>query len=193
VDKTTSRSKKSEGGEGYSGSTAWHNSVRSRLFMTRDESGRLTLEHQKSNLGRCHDALTLEWQDGELPQLVERRGNSGGFDQLLEGFTVKADEDRAKALLRMIAEFESRGQFCSPAITSRNHVFAVLKSEPEFLKLRLRQDDTKRLVTQCQRGKWIEPLEYRDANRKTHQRWVLTDSGRLFAGLSAPTAPTAPS
>jgi hypothetical protein len=192
VDKTTSRSKKSEGGEGYSGSTAWHNSVRSRLFMTRDESGRLTLEHQKSNLGRCHDALTLEWQDGELPQLVERRGSSGSFDQLLDGFTVKADEDRAKALLRMIAEFESRGQFCSPAITSRNHVFAVLKSEPEFLKLRLRQDDTKRLVTQCQRGKWIEPLEYRDANRKTHQRWVLTDSGRLFAGLSAPTAPTAP-
>jgi len=54
VDKGTSRTRKAEGGEGYSGSTAWNNSVRSRLFMARAEDGTLSLEHQKSNLVRQH-------------------------------------------------------------------------------------------------------------------------------------------
>jgi hypothetical protein len=67
---------------------------------------------------------------------------------------------------------------------------AVLKTEPDFLKLRLRPDDTKRLLNQCQRAKWIEIIDYRDFRRKPHQRWSVTDSGRMFAGLSAPTAPT---
>jgi hypothetical protein len=112
-----------------------------------------------------------------------------GFADRLNG---RVEDDKAIVLLKMIAEFEGREQFCSPAITSRNHVHAVLKSEPAFQNLKLRQDDTKRIVTQCQRAKWIELLEYRSTDRKLHQRWTLTDEGRLIAGLPAPTAPTAP-
>jgi hypothetical protein len=43
----------------YSGSTAWHNSARSRLFMVRNKDGTLTLDHQKNNLGLCHEQITL--------------------------------------------------------------------------------------------------------------------------------------
>ena len=186
VDKNTSRARKAEGGEGYSGSTAWHNSARSRLFMTRTETDTLTLEHQKSNLGRCREPLTLEWPENGLPQL----GNPAtGFLDSVQG---RGDDDRATILLKMIAEFESRQQYCSTGITSRNHVYAVLKSEPSFHLLKLKQDDVKRIVNQCQRTKWIEPVEYRDNNRKRHQRWTLTTEGRAVAGLIAPTAPSAP-
>ena len=188
VDKNTSRNKRAEGGEGYSGSTAWHNSARSRLFLTRGDDGLLTLEHQKSNLGRMREPLTLNWLEGGFPQLVD----GGGFDA--DGFASRqqgrADDDRAAALIRLIAEFESRGQYCSPATTSRNHVHAVLKSEPDFQKLKLGIDATKRIVNQCQRAKWIEPIDYRTPDRKPHQGWTVTNEGRAFAGL--PTAPTAP-
>jgi hypothetical protein len=68
----------------------------------------------------------------------------------------------------------------------------MLKSEPAFLNLRLRPDDTKRIVNQCQRAKWLETLDYRSIERKQRQRWVLTAEGRVIAGLPAPTAPTAP-
>jgi len=191
VDKMTSRNKKAEGGEGYSGSTAWHNSARSRLFLTRGDDGLLTLEHQKSNLGRMREPLTLNWPDGGFPQLVAETN----FDA--DGFTVRqqgrADDERAAALLKLIAEFEGRGQYCSPATTSRNHVHAVLKSEPGFQKLKLGIDATKRIVNQCHRAKWIEPLDYRTPDRKPHQGWTVTNEGRAFAGLpAAPTAPTAP-
>jgi putative DNA primase/helicase len=189
VDKNTSRNKKAEGGEGYSGSTAWHNSARSRLFMTRAEDGTLTLEHQKSNLGKLREPLTLTWPDGGLPMLAGEAPDVSGLVNLLQG---RADDDRAIALLKLIAEFETLEQYSSPAPQARNNVFAMLRSEPGFQRLKLRPDDTKRIVTQCQRAKWLEPLDYRSADRKPRQRWTVTADGRAFAGLPAPTAPTAP-
>jgi len=190
VDKATSRARKAEGGEGYSGSTAWHNSARSRLFMSRAEDGTLSLEHQKSNLSKLRETLALEWPDNGLPMLASDAPDITGLTSSMQG---RADTAAATALLRIIAEYESRGQYCSPAITSRNNVFAVLKVEPAFKALKLHSDGCKRIVTQCQRAKWIEPLEYRTPDRKPHERWTLTAGGRLFAGLpAAPTAPTAP-
>jgi len=191
VDKTTSRNSTPAGGEGYSGSTAWHNSARSRLFLTRDKNGLLTLEHQKSNFGKMCEPIALAWPAGGLPQLV---GDGAGvdMDELLGNVQGRADDDHAVAILHLIAEFESRKQYCSPAITSPNRVHSVLKSEPSFQKMKLRSEDTKRIVTRCQRAKWIEQIEYRSVDRKLHERWTVTAEGRLFAGLPAPTAPTAP-
>jgi hypothetical protein len=92
----------------------------------------------------------------------------------------------------MIAEFEGRGQYCHTGQTSRSNPYAVLKSESSFQKLKLNSDATKRIVNQCQRAKWLAPLDYRTPDRKPHQRWTLTHEGRLIAGLSAPTVPTVP-
>ena len=65
----------------------------------------------------------------------------------------------------------------------------MLKSEPAFLNLKLRPDDTRRIVNQCQRAKWIAVFEYR-GHGKLHQRWMVTPDGRAFAGL--PHTPTSP-
>ncbi len=185
VDKATSRNRAAAGGEAYSGSTAWHNSARSRLFLTRAEDGTLTLEHQKSNLGKLRESLTLTWPDGGLPMLDAP--DLSGFANRAQG---RADDARAATLLKLIAELEGLGQYCSPATTSRNHVHAMLRGEPAFLSLKLKADDTRRIVNQCQRAKWLEPLDYRSPDRKPHQRWAITPEGRIFAGLPAPTAPT---
>jgi hypothetical protein len=190
VDKGTSRSRRAEGGEGYSGSTAWHNSARSRLFMTRDDSGLLTLEHQKSNLSKLREPISLLWPDGGLPGLAADSPDFTAMDARQQGRT---DDNNATELLKMLDEFAGRGQFCHTAANSRSNPYAVLKSEPAFKKLKLSSDDTKRLLTQCQRAGWIEPLDYRTPDRKPHQRWAVTAAGRLFSGLSAPSAPSAPS
>jgi hypothetical protein len=193
VDKNTSRARKAEGGEGYSGSTAWHNSARSRLYMTRTDMGTLTLEHQKSNLGKLREVLALEWPDAGLPQLMGNDPADNPLNPFMQRVEGRAEDERAITLLRMIAEFETRQQYCSPAITSRDHVHAVLKSETAFLKLKLRPDDTKRIVNNCQRAKWLEAIDYRSPDRKAKRRWTVTHEGRLIAGLPvAPTAPTAP-
>jgi hypothetical protein len=190
VDKSTSRARTAEAGEGYSGSTAWHNSSRSRLFMSRKENGEIKLEHQKCNLGRCREPLLLEWPVDGLPQLL--KNGSGDGSQLVEHIEGRADDERAIILLKMIAEFSSREQYCSPNPTARNNVFAMLKFDSAFQRLKLNADACKRIVTQCQRAKWLEPIEYRTHDRKTRLRWALTVKGMEIAGLCAPCAPCAP-
>ncbi len=196
VDKNTSRNRKAEGGEGYSGSTAWHNSARSRLFMTRAEDGTLTLEHQKSNLSTTREPLALVWPDGGLPQLVAASGTGDGSDPHalpMERMEGREQDVRAIKLLAMVAEFETREQYCSPIATARNNVHAMLKSEPAYQRLKLNADGCKRIVNQCQRAGWIESLDYRTHDRKTRSRWTLTPTGRATAGLLAVVAPCAPS
>lgn len=192
VNAMTARARKPDNDEGYSGSTAWNNSVRSRLFLSRDELGLLTLAHQKANLSKRRDPISLQWPDEGLPELVQV---GSGFDAINERQQGRADDDRAAALLRLIAEFASRGQYASPSPTARNNVHNLLKSEPAFIALKLRPDDTRRIVNQCQRAKWIEPMDYRSKHtNKTCQRWELSPEGRSFASLPtlAPTAPTPP-
>ena len=189
VDKNTSRARTAESGEGYSGSTAWHNSVRSRLFLTRCDDDLLKLEHQKSNLGRMREPIKLEWAEDGLPQLVEQ----SDIGDLLSSVASNAQGGRTKALLLMIAEFADRQQYCGPIATARNNVHATLSSEPDFKKLKINKSDCRHILNQCQRNKWLEIVDYLDAYRKTRQRWSLTGSGRAFAGISAPCAPSAPS
>jgi putative DNA primase/helicase len=189
VDKHTSRSKKAEGGEGYSGSTAWHNSARSRLFMTRGDDGLLTLEHQKSNLGKLREPIALEWPESGLPTLICDAPSFDGLNARTQG---RADDEKAAALLVLVAEFESRGQFASPAAQARNNLHALLRVEPAFQRLKLNRDETARIVNQCQRAGWLESLDYRSPDRKQRQRWTVSQKGREFAGLPAPTALTAP-
>jgi hypothetical protein len=189
VDKNTSKARKAEGGEGYSGSTAWHNSTRSRLFLTSGDDDLLTLEHQKSNLGRMREPIKLEWVEDGLPQLVEQ----SEMGDLLRSIASNAQGETTKALLSMIAEFENRQQYCSPIATARNNVHATLSSEPDFKKLKLNKSDCRHILNQSQRNKWLDIVEYFDSYRKARQRWTLTESGRAFAGIYAPSAPCAPS
>lgn len=55
-------------GSGLSGSTAWNNSVRSRLYLTREDgdisSNIRVLESKKSNYGPVGNSIRLEWRNG---------------------------------------------------------------------------------------------------------------------------------
>lgn len=57
-------------GSGMSGSTAWNNAVRSRLYLTRpkdgDPSDARVLKIMKSNYSRVGDEIRLRWGDGVL-------------------------------------------------------------------------------------------------------------------------------
>lgn len=185
VDKNTSRSRQSENSEGYTGSTAWHNSVRSRLFMRREDNGNLTIDHQKLNLGCKREKLTLTWQKGEMIPRLADGASYADLDPQAARLAGKADDELCIKLLTMIHEFASRGQYCGTSTMARDHTFAILKSEPAFKALGLKREDTQRLLNQCQRAKWLERFDYKSADYKPKNRWKLTQAGQLFAGLAA--------
>lgn len=182
VDKGTSRARKAEGGEGYSGSTAWHNSVRSRLFMSRDENGGLLLEHQKTNFGKLREPLHLFWPTDGLPQV----------DTPATGVVAHiADRVNTQALLKLIAEFTERGEYVGTATTSRTHAAKLLAGESTYPK-GLKPADVFDLLRRAERGGHLARITYRGTDRKERERWEVTGHGREHAGLPpAATAATA--
>lgn len=60
IDKASAKA--GAGGNSYSGSTAWHNSTRSRLALL-EQDGRIVLAHEKANLGQKADPVTLTCND----------------------------------------------------------------------------------------------------------------------------------
>jgi putative DNA primase/helicase len=176
VDKGTSRQERS-GTEGYSGSTAWHNSARSRLFMRREADGSLVIEHQKHNLGPMRAPMRLRWPEGGIPELDQPLG------PVVQGI---ADRSHEKALLRLIAEFSARGEHVSAAVTAKTNAPALLGRERHYPKIK--PAEVFDLLRQAERAGWLTRAEVRTENRKTKEVWSVTDSGRQFASL--PPAPS---
>ena len=185
VDKGTSRGDR-QGTESYSGSTAWHNSARSRLYLSRDkEGGGLLLEHQKHNLGRMAEPLRLTWLEGGIPQAEE------SFGPVVQGI---ADRGDMKSLIKLIHEFTSRGEPVSTATTSRTHAGKLLRGQPGF-PVRLKKDgDVFDLLRQADRRGWLERELSKGSNRHEREVWKVTAAGIEAAGIkpAAPTAPAAP-
>ena len=181
VDKGTSRGDRSKNTEGYSGSTAWSNSARSRLFMARAEDGSITLEHQKANLGKLRQPIRLYWPDGDVPKVDE------AFGPVVQGID---DRNNERALLKLIHEFTQRGEHVSTATTSRTHAAKLLKHEPTYPS-RLKDAEVFNLLRLCERAGHLERITYKGEDRKSRERWNVTRAGLDFAGIPAATAATA--
>ena len=179
VDKGTSRGERDDS-EGYSGSTAWHNSARSRLFMSRDKEGALVVRHQKCNVGKLRDPLRLVWPEGGIPQVDE------AFGPVVQGI---ADRGQTKALLKLIAEFTERGEFVTTATTSRTHAAKLLHQEPAYPKLK--DGEVFDLLRRAERAGQLERVLFKGTDRHQRERWQVTAPGAAFAGILAATAGTA--
>lgn len=182
VDKGTSRQERTST-EGYSGSTAWHNSARSRLFMRTESDGALVLEHQKNNLGPKHAPLRLIWPADSIPQLDE------AFGPVVQGIADRAHE---RELLRLIAEYSERGEHITTATTSRTHAAKVLRQEPGFPQ-RLKDAEVFDLLRKAERSGYLARVTYRGADRKPRECWEVTAAGMAFARRAATAATAATS
>ncbi|HVV94838.1 MAG TPA: AAA family ATPase [Hyphomicrobiales bacterium] len=95
-------------GSGTSGSTAWSNSVRSRLYLTKpggedaDPDTRV-LTTMKANYGRIGDAIRLRWQDGVF---VPDDGRSPAAE--LDAATAE------RTFLALLSKLTRQGQKVSP-------------------------------------------------------------------------------
>ena len=169
-------------GESYSGSTAWHNSARSRLTIKRDRDheDRLVIEHEKSNHGRKREPLHLVWPRDGLPQLDAPQ--SGVMAQIEAGNT-------ARAVLRLVHEFTQRGEFISTATTSRTHAGALLRGQAGF-PARLDNAGLFDVLRAAERRGWLARVAYTGKDRKARERWEVTPAGEV-AGEIDPVAATA--
>lgn len=116
-------------GTDTSGSTAWNNSVRSRLYLTRvieqgsnyeaDPDKRI-LSTKKANYGRIGGELSLTWTEGVFVRDAEPRG----LDRLAAG--AKAE----RVFLHLLDAFTAQGRYVS-AQPGPTYAPAMFASHPE--------------------------------------------------------------
>ena len=167
VDKETARYARHS--ESYSGSTAWHNSARSRLFLT-PEKDAVTLKHEKSNYGPTADDMTMSWMAGALAEghVVDPR-EAAQREQ-----TDKAD---IATILRYIRTADEQGSRVSTSPTSGNaHVtLSQMHGFPEMRRKRLEV-----LIERAIDDGLLARVFVTDAHRKRRQVYQVTEAGEAF-------------
>lgn len=170
VDKGTSRAGKGATSESYSGSTAWHNSVRSRLALLEKEPGLLELQHQKCNLGPKQEPLLLSWPQGGLPALQDT-----SLPPAEDAARPSADASM-RALVALIRDYYERGEWVSTSVQSQSNAARLLSAEARYPR-HLKPTQVAQLLREAQRARFIETETYRGADRKERQRWRVTAGG----------------
>lgn len=172
VNKASATKGRGAGAEDYSGSTAWHNSVRSRLSLNSTDDGALTIEHLKANLGPKAGPMRLEWREG-VPVAVDdaiaataRATSQAGNDQ--------ADK---QALLALLRNFEGRGEHVTTADSGCATTYSQLKTAPGFPKRITNRGGLTPLLRALEDEGFITRNQYKTTGRKYKERFTCTAVG----------------
>ena len=118
-------------GSGSSGSTAWSNSVRSRLYLERDKAQNdgapedpdaRSLKTVKSNYAAIGDVIRLRWQDGLF--IAEGQEKSDRFSR------AAAQNIADEVFLVLLDRLEGQGRTVSDS-TGRGYAPTIFDSEPD--------------------------------------------------------------
>ena len=154
-------------GNSYSGSTAWHNSARSRLALL-EQDGRILLAHEKANLSTRAEPLAVMFVDG-VP--VPEAGTQG------DGLTTE-NFDHAE-IIRAIRAAHDAGINVPASLSPGAHsAMKALESLPEYgqtFRGKAGGQRAARAITALIRTGRIRRTEYRTTQRKTRERLELVE------------------
>jgi RecA-family ATPase len=119
-------------GTGLSGSTGWHNGVRSRMYLTtaktdKDEEPDTTLrrlEFKKSNYGPVSKAIELRWENGVYKPV----SGVGSLDKLA------ADQHADQVFVMLLDRFNDQGRNVSEKGAAKNYAPTMFAKEDEAKK-----------------------------------------------------------
>lgn len=162
--------------KGYSGSTGWHNSARSRWFMARvKDSDEIVLTLPKVNYAKAGAEAVIKWNDGlKLFDVVTvRQGRARA-------------EDHRDILLDLLNQAIKQGRRVSPKQNSSNSVFNTLKSM-EGMPGGLKSADVMKEVNRWLGEGFVKVDTYLMSNRNAGECLALTEKGHeAAAGIYAP-------
>ena len=147
--------------ENYSGSTAWHNSVRSRLsLISSKKKNRMTMQHDKANLGERAEPMEFEWYNG-VPVIICKT-------------TIGRSEDKEEnsanknAIVELIQDFDERNERVTTSIQGSTTVYKLLSTHPQFPK-HIDKDHLTNLLRELEKDKRVYRREVKTPDRKLRQ------------------------
>jgi RecA-family ATPase len=126
-------------GSGLSGSTAWHNSVRARAYLTSEASedgqdtGLRQLDFKKNNYGPISTSVTLQWKAIGAAGVYVPVSSVGGLDK------VAADAKAEQLFLDLLRRYEKQGREVSHKV-GPSYAPALFAKEEAAQKLAAKAD-----------------------------------------------------
>lgn len=166
VDKAAARN--GAQGNSYSGSTAWHNSARSRLAMAATKEGGTELVHEKCNVAKkLEEPLILQWSERGVLVHVSAIAR--------ESAKVLADSAYDQDVYHAIRAAMEFGKVIPTATTGPStcwHALCAFPELPTALKNKAGKPKLEATLIRLQRQGLIRPEKYRQ-DYKDRERWVL--------------------
>lgn len=169
VDKVAAR--KTAAANSYSGSTAWHNSVRSRLVLTQAEDGSdaVLFTQEKNNLAK-------RWTG-----VAHYAPNEFG---ILVAITPEVAQQRAADALAPIMEHilaairsaEAAGVPVYTATSGSHTAHSVLSKQPGFPG-DITAKQTNAALVELRDSRRIKAVEFRSTSRNSSTKWVVQEAG----------------
>ena len=168
IDKSAARF--GSAGNSYSGSTAWHNSARSRLALLQKDDD-IELVHEKANLGKKAEPLRLRWSDaGVLEPAV------GSVDVGAKAAQVLVCNSDAHDVYAALVAAISKGEDVSTARAGGVTTLHVLKTYQLPSHLTKDKDRFWKAVNSLQDSGRIQVEEYLNRYRKPAKRWAIKEA-----------------
>ena len=154
-------------GTGSSGSTAWNNSVRSRLYMRYqdDEGGEDTrvLANKKANYARRGDEIILDWNDGVL----SARESPTGIMASIQGGTCD------NVFISLVEAMENEDRPVSENSRAGNYAPRMFGRRPGTDRQGFKQRDFVSAMERLFSSGRIAIKEYVDSTRKPHRKIIV--------------------
>ena len=166
IDKSAARNGSS--GNSYSGSTAWHNSSRSRLALI-ERDGQRVIEHEKLNVGKRANPLPITITDEGVPVPMMQLGAAEDFTEAQDRRDlIAAFRAAGEAGVTVYSKLEAGGYSAMSAL-------ANLEEYPERFKS-VRKRDVPKLILAMIRDGVIVRKAYTKPNRQRGEKLVLAES-----------------
>ncbi|HKZ10391.1 MAG TPA: AAA family ATPase [Rhodanobacteraceae bacterium] len=176
-----------DGGNAYSGSTAWHNSARSRLALVKDDTGAINLVHQKSNFTTEAEPVLLRFADHGVLVPMDARARDAEA-------TRQADIDAA-AVLTVLRVALTSGATITTAKRGSATAWHALCDYPELAaeyKAKGGQQRVGAALVRLERDGRIVKVPYKKPNRHDGECYKLAQTAPESAPESARATPPIP-
>ena len=156
-------------GSGDSGSTAWHNSVRSRVYVSEveDEPGVLTLSNKKQNYARKADQVRLNW-NAEGTAIVRREEHTGTVAGIERRSAETVFLELAKGLDRSgvtLCHKKHAGNYAPKILMNQDNRGPFTQKDFESAMWRLINDGTLEIVNEGPPSRRVQKLHINTEGR----------------------------
>jgi len=156
--------------QGYSGSTAWHNSARSRWFLQYEKDD-LILFHQKSNYAKLDDPITLTNHSGLI--LIDKQSS------------IAINSRNIKVLLTLFDKYYQRGDYISPLVNSRSNPFATFRDDCSLPKEIRTRKAMRQYMEFLEANSLLTRETYSNQHYKDRIRYKVTERGLQLMAQNA--------